>query len=76
MDGVGATLMLQNPDTALWRDILITRYDDPREAAAYPFARESIDWKTLVKERTFVERVMEKTEDIDELVRVGARRRS
>ncbi|KAL1407535.1 hypothetical protein Q8F55_006968 [Vanrija albida] len=62
--------VFENPDEALWRDVLLRRYDDPRRAGAYPRPRDKIDWKALVKERSFAERVLDRTEDVDELARV------
>jgi hypothetical protein len=60
----------QNPDQALWRDIHLQRYDDPRTAGAFVKPRDGFDWKRRVQDREFVGRVFrEWTEErYDELV--------
>jgi hypothetical protein len=60
----------QNPDQALWRDIHLQRYDDPRAAGAFVKPRDGFHWKRRVQDRQFVGRVFrEWTEErYDELV--------
>ena len=67
---VGCTSMtdVQNPDQALWRDVHLDRYDDPRASDA---SKEvEIDWKQRVQDREKVQAIFETwSEDrYDELV--------
>lgn len=49
---------VKNPDRALWRDIHLQKYDDPRSAGAFVEPREDLDWKKRVQDREFVARIL------------------
>jgi hypothetical protein len=47
----------QNPDSALWRNVLLQRYDDPRRAGGASFESKDVSWRERVQDRAFLERV-------------------
>jgi hypothetical protein len=47
----------QNKDAALWRDVLLARYDDPRAAGAFPVERKEVAWSQRLQDRVFADRV-------------------
>ncbi|OCF78871.1 hypothetical protein I204_00815 [Kwoniella mangroviensis CBS 8886] len=53
------SMIYENPDQALWRQVLVQHYDDPRTAAAFPVPRSSssINWKKNVQHRERVRRI-------------------
>ncbi|WVR08856.1 hypothetical protein IAU60_005915 [Kwoniella sp. DSM 27419] len=54
------SFIYDNPDQALWRDVHLQVYDDPRAAAAFPRSRKSceFDWQKRVRDREFVGRML------------------
>ncbi|WWC90979.1 uncharacterized protein L201_005918 [Kwoniella dendrophila CBS 6074] len=53
------SIIYENPDQALWRQIHLQHYDDPRLAGAFTKARSlgEIDWKRRIQDREFVRRI-------------------
>ncbi|CAD6574942.1 MAG: hypothetical protein TREMPRED_001257 [Tremellales sp. Tagirdzhanova-0007] len=51
------SFIYENPDQALWRDIHLRRFDDPRTAGAFVHPRAEFDWKKRVQDREFVARI-------------------
>ncbi|WVW79605.1 hypothetical protein I302_101574 [Kwoniella bestiolae CBS 10118] len=53
------SIIYDNPDQALWRQVHLQHYDDPRTAAAFPTSRasSSVDWRQQVQDREFVARI-------------------
>ncbi|OCF40403.1 hypothetical protein I317_05770 [Kwoniella heveanensis CBS 569] len=49
-----------NPDQALWRDIHLQIYDDPRLSGTFPLPRDTseIDWKRRVQDREMIGRML------------------
>ncbi|KAK4685719.1 hypothetical protein P7C73_g4430, partial [Tremellales sp. Uapishka_1] len=47
----------ENPDQALWRDLYLDKYDDPRCSGAYPVGRRAIEWKREIMDREAVLRM-------------------
>lgn len=67
--GVWHIANIQNPDQALWRDIHLSLYDDPRASDSEP---AQIYWKQRVQDRDVVKGIFAWEEDrYNELVRVG-----
>ena len=50
------TFIYDNPDSALWRDLFLNRYDEPKFAGALGEPRE-VDWKMEVQDRELVLRI-------------------
>ncbi|ORX39215.1 hypothetical protein BD324DRAFT_641367 [Kockovaella imperatae] len=61
------SFIYDNPDSALWRDIYLQRYDDPKRAGAFCSPRPPPNWRKQVQDRELVSRML-RTWDKDDLV--------
>jgi len=50
------TFIYENPDRALWRDLFLDRFDEPRRAGSRVVPRD-VDWKQEVQDRELILRI-------------------
>jgi hypothetical protein len=50
------TFIYDNPDGALWRDLFLDRFDEPRRAGSRVAPRD-VDWKQELQDRELVLRI-------------------
>jgi hypothetical protein len=58
-------LTQQSSDTALWRDIYLDLYDDPRRSGSYTGGRLGVDWQNDVQQREYISRISKTWGDDD-----------